>query len=315
MKKFMFLLSILLIGLTMISCEAPTVDSSEQPEIEGPSSNKTAVNIILLCGQSNADGFTHNYMLKDTNIDLYRKYSTNSKSKTKIMYKCNALAPNSLDVNQSDFLESVSLGMGFKTDRFGPEIGIAEVLDSKNFERETVILKYTHGGTTLWNDWLSSPRQGVLYKGFVDYIYTCLAFFEECGYTPYIKALCWMQGESDAAYIYGAVNYEKNEINFINDLRNEFAEYTESRDSKIKFISAGISNIDLWTYYEMVNAAKEKNAKFDPENNHYIDTIELGLSTNKEPIGNVDIAHYDSLSMVDLGIAFAEAILSFNVLK
>ena len=41
-------------------------------------------------------------------------------------------------------------------------------------------------------------------------------------------------------------------------------------------------------------------------NRRYIDTIAEGITTKKEPHGNVDIYHYDSDSVIKLGRLFAE---------
>ena len=129
-------------------------------------------------------------------------------------------------------------------------------------------------------------------------------------YLPYIKGICWMQGESDGRY---AKQYKTNEYNFISDLRKEFAYYLEEGDEKIKFISAGISS--YWENYTIINESKKENAELDLNNNYYIDTIKANLSYNTEPTTGIDYCHYDSLAMVELGKLFAQAMMSFNVLK
>lgn len=151
---------------------------------------------------------------------------------------------------------------------------------------------------------------GVLYSGMVEYIHQCLKELEDQNYYPFIKGICWMQGESDGGYY--ANQYKNNELNFINDLREEFNYYMEEGDNKIKFISGGIS--PYWANYSIINNGKKENALLDAQNNYYIDTIQNNLSYDKEPTNSIDYCHYDSLAMVELGKLFANAMLSFDVL-
>jgi hypothetical protein len=45
--------------------------------------------------------------------------------------------------------------------------------------------------------------------------------------------------------------------------------------------------------------------------NALVDTISAGLDCTKEPEGNPDIPHYDSLSEIKLGHLFAEHMATF----
>jgi hypothetical protein len=60
---------------------------------------------------------------------------------------------------------------------------------------------------------------------------------------------------------------------------------------------------------------KANVAQLDPEYRVYIDTIAMGWDFRKEPTSGADHFHYDSLSMVELGKAFMNAILEKNILK
>lgn len=271
-------------------------------------------NVIILCGQSNAEGNTWNRMLMEKNQALFDKYFEAHSSKTKIKFRCNAM--DNAHLNESKTFSSIRLGMGYDFERFGPEIGMNEIFETKNFERDLFIIKYASGGTTLQRDWLSPSSVtetmpvGVLYSGMVEYIHQCLKELEDQNYYPFIKGICWMQGESDGGYY--ANQYKNNELNFINDLREEFNYYMEEGDNKIKFISGGIS--PYWANYSIINNGKKENALLDAQNNYYIDTIQNNLSYDKEPTNSIDYCHYDSLAMVELGKLFANAMLSFDVL-
>ena len=76
------------------------------------------------------------------------------------------------------------------------------------------------------------------------------------------------------------------------------------------FIDSYISSSPYWIQYKTINKAKQ--AVCDSSSlNICVDTIEEGLTYDKEPIGNADLAHYDSLSQIKLGNLFAESIFDF----
>ena len=98
-------------------------------------------------------------------------------------------------------------------------------------------------------------------------------------------------------------DYYANTAEFVGNLREDLREFAGNKD--LPFIDAGISNASVWQYYRKVNEAKAQFAA-ESDINIYIDTIEAGLHTNKEPTGDVDVCHYDSESQLQLGHLFAE---------
>ena len=116
-----------------------------------------------------------------------------------------------------------------------------------------------------------------------------------------------MQGEGDSYDGYYQQYYE-NTKEFVSNFRADLKDLAGNKD--IPFIDAGINNSKnesglIWQYYKKVNEAKKQFAD-ESENNFYIDTIEAGMHTNLEPVGNVDPCHYDSESQVLLGHLFAQ---------
>ena len=100
---------------------------------------------------------------------------------------------------------------------------------------------------------------------------------------------------------------QKLEENFIKDLREDLAYYASPNG--IHFIDAGISNSPYCEpAYPVINEAKEKFSTLSPLN-IYFSTIDMGLTIDKEPEGNPDWGHYDSLSELALGRRFGEEIL------
>lgn len=266
--------------------------------------NEDDVNVIIFGGQSNMEGnsFLENLYQNCSQSDtlLYKNGFTN----TKIGYGNDIVTRNNFS--------SVKEGQGQTNLKFGPELGFAKYFYENFPNQKTYIIKYAVSATTIYEHWTSPtsvkeeirPTIGFCYNGFVNYVNKMLNLLKVDGMNPIVRAICWMQGESDSsatAFSY----YENLENNLINDFQREFDSY--SSDIGIRFIDAGISNSSCWTFYKEINNAKRKNQEKDPDIRFYIDTIAENLEFDKEPsIKNVDIYHYDSLSMIKLGVLFAK---------
>jgi len=125
-------------------------------------------------------------------------------------------------------------------------------------------------------------------------------------YEPRIGAICWMQGESDTTD-FKASHYYDNQVAFVSYLREDLAAYAE--ESGICFIDAGISNSPYCEpAYPAINQAKEDFSKLS-DLNLYFSTIDMGLTIHKEPEGEPDWGHYDSLSELELGRKFGQLIV------
>ena len=122
------------------------------------------------------------------------------------------------------------------------------------------------------------------------------------GYTPRIKAFCWMQGESDAFSIPTLEAYIERYDNLLKDIRSEFGEYM----TDCRYLDAAIS--ERWTYAVRMNEIKREYAQNHP-NCVYIDTVAAGLTTENEPFDEPDVAHYDSDCTITLGKLFAEQVV------
>ena len=311
MKKIIFMFLLLVVALTAISCgtqEEKTDAPSDKTEATEPVTTNE-INIIILCGQSNAEGHTWWIEMKKKNPQLYKKYLKKEDSVLKMKFSCNG------GTYKNDSYESVKFGLGFNKDRFGPEVGMNEAYEGTNLTRPTYILKYTMGASDLYSQWrsYSSGATGYLYDGMINFLFEEIGKLEEEGYIPYVKAVCWMQGEADSTNNSKTEKYETYLDNFIKDLNSDLSGYVE--DDKILFVDAAISESSAWTNYLTINQMKANVASLDPEYRVYIDTIAMGLDFRKEPTSGADLFHYDSLSMVELGKAFMNAILEKNILK
>lgn len=253
--------------------------------------------VIILLGQSNMVGFSFSKYLSTSCHFKYDEYIRGYKDIKISFYSSDSYSSGAKFV-------TTRLGLGLSKDQFGPEVGIAEQLNIAN-KKNIYLIKYAKGSTTLYLNWLSPSSKGCsltgdMYKGAIDYIYDSLHELENNGFSPIIKAICWMQGEDDAkgTEFNNYYNYTKH---LISDLRAEFIKYAPKG---IGFIDAAIANIPDWKEHDIINNAKMCNAKEDKQS-IFIGTNKKGIISSNEP----DNYHYDSSSMIKLGHLFGDELL------
>ena len=263
--------------------------------------NNQKAKVIVLLGQSNASGCTYNnYLEMNTSNEEYERYQ-NGFNNVLINYSID----NRSYTTNGEF-KKVDLTCGVKEGRFGPELGMSDVL-SKEFKDETIfILKFTMSGYSLNHHWLNNYERFDIYNACLIFLETYLDFLISKNYDIILDAICFMQGESDTTE-YKASRYYNNLIKFTNYLRSDLDKYN---DDEIYFIDAGISDSPYCEpSYPDINKAKEDFSKLSPYN-IYFPTIENGLTTMNEPYENPDLGHYDSLSMIRLGELFGEHLIN-----
>ena len=263
--------------------------------------NNQKAKVIVLLGQSNASGCTYNnYLEMNTSKEEHERYQ-NGFDNVLINYSID----NRSYTTNGEF-KKVDLTCGVKEGRFGPELGMSDVL-SKEFKDETIfILKFTMSGYSLNHHWLSNYERFDIYNACLIFLETYLDFLISKNYDINLDAICFMQGESDTTE-YKASRYYNNLIKFTNYLRSDLDKYN---DDEIYFIDAGISDSPYCEpSYPDINKAKEDFSKLSPYN-IYFPTIENGLTTMNEPYENPDLGHYDSLSMIRLGELFGEHLIN-----
>lgn len=263
--------------------------------------NNQKAKVIVLLGQSNASGCTYNnYLEINTSKEEYERYQ-NGFNNVLINYSID----NRSYTTNGEF-KKVDLTCGVKEGRFGPELGMSDVL-SKEFKDETIfLLKFTMSGYSLNHHWLNNYERFDIYNACLIFLETYLDYLISKNYNINLDAICFMQGESDTTE-YKASRYYNNLIKFTNYLRSDLDKYN---DDEIYFIDAGISNSPYCEpSYPDINKAKEDFSKLSPYN-IYFPTIENGLTTMNEPYENPDLGHYDSLSMIRLGELFGEHLIN-----
>ena len=83
----------------------------------------------------------------------------------------------------------------FRKGHFGPEVTFARSLLKNHFN--PAIFKYSSGGSSIKTDWKGPGGRG-LYDDMVNNIKTAIQGLKNQGYTVNIRALIWIQGETDA---------------------------------------------------------------------------------------------------------------------
>lgn len=312
MKKFLILLFILLITTSCDSTTTPTIEPTDDIDYSINMDTNFVVNdclidgenkkakVIVLLGQSNASGCSLNSYLEQTaDAEDFKRYQNGFD---------NILINYSIDnrsYSSNGEFKKVDLTNGVKAGRFGPEVGMSDVL-SKNFKDETIfILKFTMSGYSLNHHWLNNYEKFDIYNACLIFLQTYLDYLLSKNYDINLDAICFMQGESDTTE-YKASRYYNNLIKFTSYLRDDLDKYN---DDEIYFIDAGISNSPYCEpAYKEINKAKKAFSELSPYN-IYFPTIEEGLTTLYEPFENPDLGHYDALSMIKLGELFGEALL------
>lgn len=260
--------------------------------------------VILLGGQSNASGCSlDEYLKRNVSPEKYAEYQSGYDN----VY-INYLSGSNMS---HGFVKCASL-QGEPAGTFGPELGLAEKLNEVFPDRTFFIIKCAWGGTNLYDQWLSpssSGKTGKLYKQFVAFVESSMAYLISKNYDVEIAGMCWMQGESDSFSVETSEAYGVHLHNFVSDIRKQFSAYGPQEG--IVFVDAYIApNPAYWVYYEAVNRGKQEVSR-ESNRNLMVDTIAVGLDCSKEPEENPDLAHYDSMSQIKLGHLFADQIAVF----
>ena len=302
MKRRLCLLALSTALFSLVGCGNSSQGGNQKVE------NK--VDVVIISGQSNAVGCTHDEYLIETVGQRYEAFLDGYPAIQIAFNSWTKNAPNGdwnngpftweiQNRSKNDNFEKVKLGQGNGSRTFGPEIGIAEELHER-YANKLFIIKLACGASNLKNDWTN--RTSKMYPILISFVKKQISNLQKKGLTPTIKAFCWMQGEGDSWDGYCNV-YQDNLRTFVGNMREDLASYSGGKE--IPFIDAGISNAADWPKYKEVNDAKEAFAA-ESENNIYFSTIDAGLHTNQEPYPTADTAHYDSESQVQLGHLFAQ---------
>lgn len=179
---------------------------------------------------------------------------------------------------------------------FGPEIGLARTL-VKQQSCKLAIVKAAFSGTGLRTDWNSADPgdAGACYRALVSEAKAAIAAGKERGLTFRLRALVWVQGESDSNAT-DAPNYERNMTELLAALRRDL-EAPELR--ALLAINTQFGGGKNAFVPKVIEAQKAVAAK-DPKRTVYVDTDGVSLANG---------AHWDTAGTLEVGRRFAEALL------
>lgn len=254
------------------------------PAVRAEESQSKIADVYLIGGQSNAAGIAPVAGVTPPQTDKVMFYGDGGM--------------NNRPFGDPIHFVPVAMGFGENINLFGPEVGLAGVLQAQKADRDNFIVKYAWGDTDIFADWRSPSLGGTIggkYESFVQTVHTGLDVLTAQGYTINLCGLAWMQGEKDAISKEKAIAYTQNLMNLITDLRAEF-------DTDFPVVIGKINeDIHLMPYNRIVILAQQAAANA-MDGVYFMDTSELRMKGN-------DPWHYDGESMLKLGAKFGEMLI------
>lgn len=331
MKK-LFLIILLVLCALIIAPSQKQVKASENPTID----------IYLIAGQSNAAGYTKvEASDKSDLVDYDDRYETGFDNV--LYYGCT-------DVNVGDPLpgmtiQSTKIGLGKSIEHIGPELGMAEYFAiDKGISNKVGIIKYASGSSSIYDDYTStnnakrgnwySPSvadaigdepgdpniSGKCYSVFLDVVEQGIEAYKALGYTPVIKGIAWMQGESECQSERYSAMYDTLLTALISDMRTGLAERAKktgiiSADENYDNLAVVVAKIpskykdvyDKAPYTDVVREKQQAVADSDP----FVTTIDNDSFT----LPGTDTHHYNCNDMLKLGNNFAKQFFEMSTLR
>lgn len=328
MKKSLFCLlalSALLVGCGSVTSSLSNTSSSSSSE---PEKVIPEVNVIVLAGQSNAEGNSDAKNLEKYCIDTGNSYEeyVHGYNTVKITYhnhyyfSTSYLYSNRDNPFEPNFVD-VKAGQGKTSGWVGPELGMAQYINNSIKASQPVyIIKFASGGTgfSTTPSWYSpsSGTTGELYQKLTKYVDNGLEHLVNQGLNPKIRSFVWMQGEADSKTAAAANKYKDGLKNMITDFRSKYASYALDEDGdNIGVVDGYISDSGQWKEYKITNAAKEELAS-ELKNYYTVDTTTTGLDLKLSSAehGGGDNYHYTIDSMIKLGQTFGKTIIDNEML-
>jgi hypothetical protein len=185
----------------------------------GAATAANEVDVYLIAGQSNAtgQGYTKNIpptFVVDTKVELFHSadIASGAAALTWIPLRHASEPPDAAG------------------ERFGPELGFGNAIQSFYEPRRIAIIKHAKSATNLVQQWAPGANAedtasfGPEFKTFVDTVDLGLQRLREQGRTPVLRGMLWQQGEADADLGgSAAAQYGQNLAAFIGRVRQQWA--------------------------------------------------------------------------------------------
>lgn len=300
MKKIKIVISVLL----LLAMMCPTCITAFAEETQEQSNNQ--INVYLIAGQSNAAGWSP---VDTVNFNEYDpKYKDGFDN---VLYYGKVPTSNTLTYFN---LKPVKAGLGYTANHFGPELGMASVLQSES--NKVAIVKYAIGGSFLAPEkvhmnsatgtWTSpsyikensidttNTNIGKHYKDWESNLMGALVEMKKQGYDPVIKGIVWHQGEAetDPGFEAYANDYARMLTCLINDFRASISALMGKDYSTLPVVIGRISKAhDLNPSVDVVRNAQQLVS----------DTMENVMITDSIDFRKVDSWHLTGADMITHG--------------
>jgi hypothetical protein len=209
----------------------------------------------------------------------------------RILYYYRSDGPSSTNLtSEGQFVSLAPLVTGF----YGPEISFGRSIHAQS-NNPIAIIKISDGGTSLAGEWNSrSLFSNRMWKHWLSDTTDAIQDLKNMGFTPILRGICWLQGESDAFVIFNAHGYRENFLNLVNDMFEHLEPQLDV--SRSTFVTARIGELaDFMAHADTVRSAQAQVMNQDP-NWTYFDTTDLTL---------FDYGHFDAESVAIIGERFA----------
>lgn len=339
MKKFFSNIVLFAIFMGVIMSVIPFSTDADTSE------NKKKIDMYLIAGQSNAAGYSPilSSSKKETFSNVWYAGMTEKN------FLVDFTGTNTLS-SFKDYKRSVTAGLGNSSRTIGPEYGIAKVLNPMyGGETKALIFKTAAGGTSLldntkelsarYGNWY--PRSlwkkgytpdisaayekhdmtGVLYALFLENFTNVYHTLKANGYLPEVKAMFWMQGETDLGI--NPDEYKKVIKVFINDMREDLVKITGDESLyNMPFIIGEIAETFApergKTYNSYARRFVRMQRTISTEmNDNKVSTVKtadliIGTGFNQPARGCPDVYHFNFHDQVTLGERFANKYLEIS---
>lgn len=262
------------------------------------------IDVFLVAGQSNA----HSWGVDAAQLSKGNRHYAEAPSTLALLAYMQKNRPDPLySIGSPAHLSIQGAGFG-NCDGFGPELSAGTDL-AESLKKPIALLKYTVGTAGLITNFRkegpADPNPANhLYEPMIEFFKTSIQQLREQGYTPRVRALFWLQGESDSGDVRSAMGYAKAISLFISDLRGDL----EAPEMKVFLTGLNANTVALGTRPDVIAVFNQGMADI-----HQSDASVYYISVDDIKTGFADDIHYSADQSIDIGQRWARAYLATQV--
>ncbi|MDF7799266.1 sialate O-acetylesterase [Pontiellaceae bacterium B1224] len=258
--------------------------------------------VYLIGGQSNGTG-------RGDAAQLTGELAHLNQTHTNILFYYHKTLDASNNTLPEDTWVSLAPGSGHgrtspvNSPEFGPELAFGYDMAQAFPDDHIAIIKYTHGGSTLYEEW--SPT-GTRYPTFLETIDAALADLDAEGHTYEMIGMLWQQGEHDRG-TGPAAAYEENLTLLISRVRRDLFD-----GCSLPFVIGGLSSNQTMDVYDVsTGSGKVRLAQETVAAN--VDGAGFANSDGCQVFAEATI-HFDGLGQAKLGAEHAAVMIQLEAL-